>query len=433
MSSYADVQKSYYKRARERERSYFDQGTSDTVFTIRNAAAVAKKARLAITNIPKKADMPGDIEYDYLRSSRRKGRNKKLTLRRLAQLSRIGRQSIVVRYQSAYEAWTPQDDGFGAGKTSYGRNKLFHHLNTTANGGNGELWLPMHVYDVTSFGNYQGAAFGWETPQVGQAIIGNTSGFDLLFKPPVAGTNPDGTNTGSTLWQPENVFAPLTSTDNSPWRSSLLRWVDIKLLLYGRRDYPTRFRISLIQIPDDVVNWGTEGYTSSEPVAVQHVQNVMQPFLVNPVLSGNSRNGVTKWKTLMFEDFVLHADNANNGTSCNNTKLVKFFWRANRIQRYDWRDGDRLRADALGDGTAPGALGKAGDIGANIDWIQTATDMQRTVHPKARVYLVIQSMATYTTGTGDPAPFQAVGDTEFSWTNVPAYDICMRVKHEINP
>lgn len=432
-SSYADLQRNYYKRARDRERAYFTGGASDTVFTIRNAANIAKKARIAITN---KRDAPSgmaDIEHDYQRVSRRKGRNKRLTLRRLAKLSRTGLQSINLRYFSANEAWKgiTQDTIPG----SFGANKLFWHLDTDANGGNGQLWYPMHVYDVSSFGNFTGSSFAWGTPVVGTATISGSGGVDVAYDqvvgwkvPPL----PDGTG-GTIVWQPENAFSVATSTDHSPWRTGVWRWLDARILLYGRTNYPTRFKISLIQIPDETCNFAEPdgAYGGANPKAAAHINAVMAPFLYNPVNNSDARNGYRNWKTLMTHDCVIHATNNIGTATVPNTKLVKFFWRANRIQRYDWRDGDRLRADADGD-----YVSDAVPTEQNLTykaWQQTLSECQRTVHPKARVYLVVQSMSHYTTSTTVPGPSDQPQGGARSWNDTPSYDINIRVRHDINP
>lgn len=352
--------------------------------------------------------------------TRKFGRPMKKNLSNLYRLMRpVMMQSQLYRYEACNKYCT----------TGAGRNKLYNHyysVSTTVDPwqtGNA-LITPMHVYDLSAFPNVN-PLYGVGAGQVGLgapmfytrasqdlcSFSRRGDAVDGLSQP----INQLGDYVGDHCWMPEDINGDLLQ---NAYRASFWKWLDLKLVCYGRTTCPTRYSISLVQVADEDCNYGriadrefstnTSDYTiTPQPTEFSnHIRSLTSQYTYSPIHYQNPRFGQKKWKTIWSEDFTINSTQSNEGSNTiPHMKVVKLFKYMNRLQRYDWDAQANISSSAIAD---------------DDDYIKTNTSFRTTVEPKKRVFLVIRAQATYTTG---PAPAWNIAQH-------PSYDICIRVKHE---
>lgn len=285
---------------------------------------------------------------------------------------------------------------------------------------------PLVLYDLYALQNvYNGSTFN---PIVGYKLAGisETAGANVYFTD-LIGQLPDGTSTGSPdYWQPESLSAANTFTQQSPLRSILTNWVQMKLLMYGTLTRATRFRVELIKLKKDYLHpdWWPTGI-EAEPIGpgasegnvitqrnafwqymlmpyISTPLNVQDPMLhkqyksvaticdvlVEPKLTTEPKTDATDWPT------------DSTGTAVPHMRQHDFFMKMDKVCKYDWNEGSVV----------------GGGLTTYVPWQQSATQtVKTTVDPKQRVYLMIRALAP------------SVGAT-FNVSNQPSFDILLRKK-----
>lgn len=394
------------------------------------AVNIANRFRAADPHNPRKARANvAHVEVAETTSSQKKwGRTPKLTLSSLSKIVKTGLTSSILRYQSMKPYMTPYA----------GANKLVYHTNKNANSALNVTTYPVHVYDVSSFMNGYAnttnmgncllgapAATGAPNSSIGQAgitfvLLNNTSsGFQRHQQ--ANGT----VNTAATgrQWIQETSDSRTDNSSGMPVTSSLWKWVDMRLQLYGRSNRPTKFDVMLCNIAEDIA---IDAYTGSDNGYLW--TQLADPYIYHPLhtyASGRQVKPLTRMKILKKETVELGSVTTTEGsTTVPHTHSLKWFWKCNRSAKWDWSSPD---SNLVRSANMPQGAGAAG-TGTDANPGDFATDTQQvkdTLDPRRRVYLIIRAQTTYTEATGADFVY-AEGNND----NNPSYDILVRTCHE---
>lgn len=201
-----------------------------------------------------------------------------------------------------------------------------------------------------------------------------------------------------------------------PGASDILDWVKIKLMLYGASTKTTHFKIQLVQFKNDYLcpEWnpvtGMVEYAGLGASDVDIGQTraafysaLIQPYCYSPILTEGYHLVKRNMKVLKNWDVRIEPKLSTESDTVPANVDWSYYWKCSRKQRYDW---------ALS--TAPAGM-TASDV------MQTVGRNRVTVHPRARVYLMIRcTSATNTTYAAGDAP--AVNN-DFVRTGVAGADV----------
>lgn len=306
------------------------------------------------------------VTNDYTRATRSLGRAPKKNLYQA--WKRINQSKTINVY-----AWRSYSDWGGVA----GKNKL---NNTSASPSTGTLTCPCHLYDVTASLNILG------TP--GGTITAPNIRWDVTF------SNPN--DTGNLTWVNTSPLALEKSSAGSsylegyPLRQDILDWIQFKLLFYCPTQRPSKFLIQLVQFNDERLVPGATVTTFSSAFW----QSMVKKFMWSPLETGD--NQYNKYLKVLYS--MQFSMDPKESTDPANTKLreVNIFKRMNRRCTYDWQQDDRMFMN-------------------QEDGQQNSGDLSTTVHPRARVFLMIRALASN-------------GAAE-SNTIHPSYDLVYRCRH----
>lgn len=351
--------------------------------------------------MPYKRQGPTYVEVaEHTRKKLRRGRQPKPDLTLLYKLTRTTRQHVTLRHNNV----APYASVTG------GANYLTWHTNTGAI----VTGLPMHVYDLSEFMNTIDGTFTLGNPVLGSVLIGassvafNNDGLGWGIRRP---TDSAGNTKADSLWELENM--PGSSLGALPaLRGSFWEYVDIRMLCYGRTNKPTRFNVSVIQILDDELNYAElaerGGSAQIGNTVTGHLETCAAPFMFNPLMVFNSKNGTMKWKIIAQQDFVLGSITSIEGSNTvPHMKELKMFIRPNRIQRYDWLERDII---------------PEGGLRGDDDFLVQQGSMKTAPTPKSRYFLVVRAQSEYTSSATNPVR---------STANHGSYDLVIRTRHTV--
>lgn len=338
---------------------------------------------------------------EYTRYSKKSGRYKKRTLQRLWQLNRINQQIVQIRYQGV-NPWATATAGYFP---------LYNYQNTT----NNQFFYPIYLFDLTGFYNLNGVTLA-EAP-VCYALSAFTAGpglFDYTWNQ-VSGTAADGTTT-SPLWRLENAPGNLAGASNAPLRSSVRRWIDLRMMLYGSTTNTTKYDISVVQFESP--EWdplylqyvaAQGGGTLTDPATqIAFHQFLLAQYTYNPIMVQN--NAMAKRiKFLKRYQCIIQPQESTEGANLTgHQRQLNWFMKDDKICRYDWNDS----------GVAPGVS----SLTTGDGYAQNIAQCQNNVEWPKRKYLLVRATSKLRTGAGSPAP------------NVldPSFDLILRANHRIN-
>lgn len=342
---------------------------------------------------------------EHTRRRYRRGRKKAMLAKKINSVV----EPIYVRFQGINQYMT----------AAAGYFKLFNHKNSGTGGVDPTVVrAPVHLWDITAFLNNQNGALAYATLGY-NLMFSNTAGATFTN---LAGVTNDASSTTQT-WTIEQTGHVSTSVALAPHKRSILEWVDMRLLCYGRSNLPTRWRVALIQILDDSFH-PNEVLLDGPPIVDSGPYNefynaLAAPFMNNPIdaTGNNALNG--KIKFLHKEDFILQSQSTVDGVATNIPRVheIRGFHRLNRTQNYDYRVP--VAENVYGNFTAPGAL--------DNKWVTSNAQYAVHVTPKARIYLMVGGQATSTLSAVTPA----VAPT-FTTADHPSYDLFLRAKHLVD-
>lgn len=284
-------------------------------------------------------------------------------------------------------------------------------LNVLANLYTGGIYTPpMIMYDVTATPNIS---------KIGGIATSYTSaqcGYYATFNGALSTSTIEWRTYGDAMVS-DKTPAVAGYYDNVPGENSILRSINAKLMLYAPTTLPTKWVIQLVQFKDqrllpfvnsvagapgldNVGSWqatGTSLGTQSDPFAIGFWHDYVHSFTKSPIVPHSSQ--YSRYVNVIASKTIIM--NPKDSTEPTNTKYkqLDFFRWVNRRCNYQWNDENAPNPTA--DSAVP----------------QNEGFNRLTVHPKARMFLIIRALAGYRTDS-------------YNATVHPSYDIVLRTTHE---
>lgn len=320
--------------------------------------------------------------------SRRHGHMQPRTLKRVYKLLKLSEQAVYLRF-----------NGMNAFNTTPYYWFSNHKITTSTS-----YIPPIWFYDLTAFMNLVNNVVTIDTPLYNLAQNYTTKAWS------VAATNgTDSGGTASTLLQLENVPAAAASNSNYPLRSSHQVYSDIRMYMYGCKNFPTKIDVSVVSFPEDEYNPFVDKAWSTGDPKTALMEYLLHPFAFNPIMREDPLQA--RRIKFHFHDVVNFqpTQNTDNDTAPDQ-KEYKLFWTHDAIRKYDWNDND-----------ASGATDDASLLQTNNFQVNAGAS-QTNVRFGLRKYLMLRALTTPTNGTG-PALYDA--------TKTPGFDLFVRTRHNV--
>lgn len=286
-------------------------------------------------------------------------------------------------------------------------------LNHFADTGVNNAWVPIDLYDITSFANLvDGTNINYAKPGWRVCFSGATG---QPFFVNIYGRDADG-STASQLWRWEKGPGASNGVANLPHQKDLLKWVSCKLMLYGTNTQAVRYRVQLVQFKN---NWLVPELQAPADVDqkadfINFWQNQMKRLLYNPIMNMTTRS--SGMRVLKSWTVLIQPKETIDQTVAPNFHQLNLFFRLNRLQNYDWANDLYNTAAGIDDDTF------VPETGYN----------QEYVHPKARMFIMITATApTGKQGAAALTPGYTQGFGSYGTAaDTPSYDINLRCCHE---
>jgi len=365
---------------------YSGRGKTATVMkTVQNALAMAAKANQTAKpkytgrvisygkkNTSKRTTGVKGQDTDYASTNVVIGRRPKNDFR---QLSKFIRSNIS---QSVYSMHVASRFGGLNGQ-------IYLDNNQSALGA--ELFTPLHMYDVTGVVNHRNGA-----------IINPVTFWRVSFTNET--TTAAGRFTAGGGLSLESAPNSNGKEPNYPGNSSVLKWVQAKLMFYAPTALPSKITVQMVQFIDQDLEPDTRTNTPQVMTTrgTAWYQAYLKKLMFSPIETTQA-GGFKGIKVLHSETFIINPKESTEPTSTHYKQLELFKW-FNRKCSYDW-DQTVQTSDLT---TTPAA-----ELDQN----------QNTVHPKARIFLIIKGQSGYVANS-------LANDS----TKQPSYDIVLRTAHE---
>jgi len=246
-------------------------------------------------------------------------------------------------------------------------------------------YAPLHLYDLTSCVNAEG----------GSITVPNTSWF-LSFANETT-TAIATLNNRSVNFAVEAAPNATSIVQNYPGPSSIMRWVQARMIFYAPTTVPSKIKVQIVQFTEEDLCPKNEvvGATVLNARASAWYQAYMKSAMLSPIETTQAL-GFKGIKVLHSETFIMNPKESTEATSTHYKQLDIFKW-MNRKCNYIWNQS--------------AGTGVQTPLPA-----QNAGNNETTVHPRARVFLLISGQAGLSSS-----------DTI---TLHPSYDIVLRTQHE---
>lgn len=274
-----------------------------------------------------------------------------------------------------------------------------------------ELRTPVHLWDLTAAPQGGGTGSTIYYPAVFHELYftNETDTAVAAWKTQLGGskvaiTDPEDTKTASldkryTFDQTyvSKMFDRTQPTHSGPGALSYIEKVRANLVLNGPQTKATKWCIQLVQLSDQV----TPG--ESGAMATEFWQSMAKPYSYNPLETG-PRNHLRKHYKVLKSYYVnMDAPESTEDHVEARMRHVDIQAFLNRRADYRWgRNGDRVAMDGA-------------DIPDDDD-IAAASLYLTHVHPKARVYLMVRALCTFS-------------EVAYSHSTQPSYDVKIDVTH----
>jgi len=334
----------------------------------------------------------------YARSRSKWGRNKKKSLAKIYRKVEANEESVIYRWQ--------QVSRFGLGCGAQG---LYTWQDAT------NQKQSINIFDLTS---YDGNATTQDPLFGGMYNVNNTLATGhLIFSGPMPHQDAAGSPVafgvgGSHVEEGEPVF----QIDNGT-----LKWVDLKMNIYGSFSVPVKWRISLVRFHDEV---SVPGLSPTANRAISQFESMHRPLkysnlLTNLASQAKSYRVVKSWNYTIqplnkTEVWNVNLEGGNEIPSPHFIEL-KHFIKLDQYCDYSWKDDPTL-------------INVVGDV-PSTDTFQTApANKHSSVYPTNRLFLIIQcsSPQVDTVTNPDSAPMTMALQ---NWAG--SYDICLRRKFKV--
>lgn len=258
--------------------------------------------------------------------------------------------------------------------------------------------LPLYVCDLTGIRNIvNGSEAGAQCLYRMAMPIGTTGAVTWVGQ-----TNLGATGNSTTAIQFESTGSTATSI-NTPHQTSLLKWLDVRLNLWGTTNKPTRFIVQLVKLYDmdldPFVTSANTGYTN------QFWQSLVKQYAYNPISTIRFPAG-TKRKMRVLKTYTVNFDPQSTTDNDQDPKCQTLKWFLKRDEIIDYRN----RGNAM----------NLNDLIADEDY--TLNQAQCNAQPKTsgKIFLLVRA-AAYTAATG--------GTTDTDNTVTPSFDLVFRSCH----
>lgn len=266
---------------------------------------------------------------------------------------------------------------------------------------------PMHVFDLTSF--HPGNPLTGPITDGMYSVGINTLTGDLTYTLQRSQDNTGTTNTpGSNFYEYGSV---------NYMEQGKLRWMDLKMNLYGSYYAPVKWRISLVRVHDEKAIFGS---LTTEDRQKLMIDSFLKPFKYSNLLTNTGYQKLS-YKVLKQFNYVIEPFDRGDVPGTDETSYLqpnvvefKYFHKFDKFLRYNWHD------------TATAANLTADTPNTNIMQSVSYSNLHDTVYPSQRVFLVIQATCP-DKSLIDPDTSEPTRST----TNLKAsYDIVLRRKFE---
>lgn len=238
---------------------------------------------------------------------------------------------------------------------------------------------PVYICDLTS-----GVA-PTETAVPVWRLIHTTDGTVPFYSmEPVLGLNSDGTSTVAG-WRDALASGSSTSIPARLTGVSILKWSEIRADLWGAKNFPCEYQLTLCQIDPDVIedvdygNTAAAWSTLGTPDQVRFWDGVCSKLVFNPNERKVAPASANRIKVLDRRTYRFNPTQSTENDGDPHVKSIRLFYRMNRRCNWMWSDKSNFNLTTADDDPAHGPT-----------WEPiTASDTRARVHPKSRVYLMI--------------------------------------------
>lgn len=377
--------------------------TGGSGFTGRDSKFKTKRGTFTVTLRKRKSEEVNMNGQLFSKRRHKYGRYKRITARSVNRKVAANEEKVIYRWQYV----TPFGFGGGAqGLFSYQVTLPGPPPTTTE-------YQPLHIFDLSSYdGNpTTGPLYG------GMHALGyQTATGDVQFSGPCQANDAAGNVLAFTAGR--NIVergVPPTNVDRAT-----LKWVDLKMNLYGSYCAPIKWKIMLVRIPDESSCPVNGLQTADRPK--YNWQSILRPLKYSNLLSNcgelkKSIKIVKQWNYTvqpLMKDEQTDVGSANVNISPHFIEL-KDFMKLDKLCKYDWHD-TQVAQNYTDDKPVVNVL-------QNF-----STDVHSTVYPTQRLFLVVACSCGTTNNTIADNPFLNKWDVISRNTRnyAASYDICLR-------
>lgn len=355
----------------------------------------------------RRSDNVQAMDVDYL--TVKKGRPEKMDVKHAWKRLHTDEMPVYYRYQ---------------GILSYTAARGYYQMDRTVIGTPGQAGaseaLPLYLFDLTAVpynGSTQNSGVGSRL-----SLVNSSTGFNNVqyyFDQDLnAGTNqnPAGVDVAGSSVTNNNYWTDNVGTNFfGPGRTDQLSYLDIRLVCVAALTYPTEYEISLVQLQDEWLHphWRSTTNSGQDNIAWNQLRNAfweneVYKYCTNPIAIVNPKTKKLGQKRVMWQTKFTIQPKSTISTQVEGAhKIVKLFKWMNRLQRYDWTQNGSIQKGA------GGALLVGGYLPAGGFPVNDVTANAETVHPKARIYLMVKATSLGASGSID----------------TPSFDLVIRKKH----
>lgn len=263
----------------------------------------------------------------------------------------------------------------------------------------GRRYLPCYAFDLTSCLNAQ--ANGTQISSAPMCKLYTIAG-DVGFEA-VSGLQPDGATSTST-WTIEQAGYSGAAGDLSmvkPHNKDYLKWLSVKMNMWGCKNRSTRFTMQLVQFKEE--SCCPNDFTAVNNQRTALFQALIKSKAFNPI-STSSTQLRKYYKVLKSESFIIQPTSTTETDQDPHVRTVSWFVRMNKFLDYV-QQANKITTDA--------------DLLDQADFVQNIGQQNDCyIKPEKRVYLMI-----YATNFGV--------DAADSNVDTPSFDLSIRACHEV--
>lgn len=300
--------------------------------------------------------------------------------------------------------------------TEYGAAQGYQGLSRNYTGTVGVLpyteTMPYHIYELTNIATAAGQT-GYTTCgyQVQRNYVtapaGGTTNPQYLFLP-LSSFAANGAALNPGYWTYENVGGSAVTPHIA---KDILQWCNIKVDAVGPANVPCKWTMKIVSFTEEhympdfdtsqLTNTAFQDNLQKYQARSEFWDNETERLVSHPFMTENTKMKRQGMKVLSYKTFMTQPKESTDNYKTGQERMVKMFNWYNKTQNYLWSQAGRI--PTLTSANEP------------LGWTQNFASPVATVHPRARIWLVIQAENTVLGAT--------TADT------CPSYDIVMKKKH----